>query len=376
MTDTTHATFRPAELADFLFRVITKATGLRRLVPMIWGEPGIGKTDIVKQTAERAAEHHKMEFAGDWLSHMANGGDHENVYGVIDMRTADKESIDLRGLPQIVKAIAGEGDQVSYAAPVYLPRVGQGVFLLDEAFQGPQGTVHCATQIMRDNRVGEHVIPDGWRVIAASNKASHRAGANRPMTHTASSLIHVEMAPDHNDWLRWALQAGVRHECISYIRSAPQDLHKFDPKDTDHTFPCPRTWAMVSDILDCEPPAETHLIEFGGTIGVGVGANFAAHVGMIATLPDLDGILLNPDTADIPEEPSAMFAVATGLARKANAGNFDRVITYTDRLANHPKGGRDFQVLTVRDACALAKAEVMDTSAFQKWAIDNSDIVI
>jgi hypothetical protein len=51
------------------------------------------------------------------------------------------------------------------------------------------------------------------------------------------------------------------------------------------------------------------------------------------SLPSLDGILLNPGTAPVPDEPSALCAVATGLARRATDQNFAAISDYAGRLA-------------------------------------------
>ena len=52
--------------------------------------------------------------------------------------------------------------------------------------------------------------------------------------------------------------------------------------------------------------------------------------------------------AQIPETPAALFAVSTALAAHATEGNFDRVLTYNDRLIN--AGHREFGALLARDA--------------------------
>ncbi len=85
---------------------------------------------------------------------------------------------------------------------------------------------------------------------------------------------------------------------------------------------------------------------------------------MFRSLPSLDGILLNPATAPIPAEPSALCAVATGLARRTTEQNFAAVSQYADRLA------REYGTLLVKAATARLP-DLTHHPAFTRWAVNN-----
>ena len=85
---------------------------------------------------------------------------------------------------------------------------------------------------------------------------------------------------------------------------------------------------------------------------------------MFRSLPSLDGILLNPATAPVPDEPSALCAVATGLARRATDQNFAAVIQYAGRLA------REYGTLLVKSATARLPG-LAHHPAFTRWAVAN-----
>ena len=86
-------------------------------------------------------------------------------------------------------------------------------------------------------------------------------------------------------------------------------------------------------------------------------------------MPNLDSILLNPDSAPVPEEASARFAVTVGLARKATQANIERLMRYLKRL---PK---EFEVCCVRDAIRLTPA-VQQTRAFVDWSVRNASVLL
>jgi hypothetical protein len=64
------------------------------------------------------------------------------------------------------------------------------------------------------------------------------------------------------------------------------------------------------------PPGDVEFALYEGTVGRGAAIEFTGFLRVFRSLPSLDGILLNPGTAPIPNEPSALCAVATGLARR------------------------------------------------------------
>ena len=68
---------------------------------------------------------------------------------------------------------------------------------------------------------------------------------------------------------------------------------------------------------------------------------------MYRELPSIDAILLDPDAQDIPTSPAVLYAVVTGLARKANEQNYGRVARYAERLADDAHG--EFAALLLRD---------------------------
>jgi hypothetical protein len=61
-------------------------------------------------------------------------------------------------------------------------------------------------------------------------------------------------------------------------------------------------------------------------------------------LPDIDGVLLNPDTAPVPDNPSAQWLVSSTLATRLNAQNFGSVLKYLNRLPQM------FRAFTLRDS--------------------------
>jgi len=305
---------------------------------MLHSSPGMGKSQIVHQTADSLG------------------------MALTDVRAVLLDPVDLRGLP----TVNGDG-RAHWATPDFLPTEGAGILFLDEINAAPLAVQAACYQLILDRKLGEYVLPAGWAIVAAGNLQTDRAVVNRMSTALASRFTHIEMICDLDDWCRWALAAGIKTEVIAFLRFRPELLHNFD-KD-GRTFPCPRTWEFASKIIG---GGLTNGIEFGllaGTVGEGAAAELAGFLKIYRQLPSPDAVLMSPDTADMPDDPATLYALAGALARKASPDNFDRVIAYVGRMP------AEFSVLTVRDAITR-DAALQSTRPFIEWAAANSDVLI
>jgi hypothetical protein len=302
------------------------------------GDAGVGKSRMVKQVTERLGRK------------------------LIDVRAVLLDPVDIRGLPHV----NGDG-RAHWAIPDFLPRDGEGVLFLDELNRAPQLVQNSCLQLALDRQVGEYRLPDGWAVVAAGNPDTHR-GVTRMSEALANRFEHISVEPDLDDWTKWAIGADVRPELIAFIRFRPELLHSYDRNSTEKAYPSPRSWEFVSRILNANPsPAIEHAL-YAGAVGEGAGGELVGFLDVFRQLPSIDGILMNPKKAPVPEEPGALFAVSAALARKSTEGNFDRVMSYSDRMP------REWAVFCVKDATARDQ-RLCDTPAFIKFAAENSDIM-
>ncbi|WP_020471423.1 AAA family ATPase, partial [Zavarzinella formosa] len=168
---------RPTELARSLSALIPT----RRPV-YLWGPPGIGKSSLVRQAAD-----------ADGLS-------------LVDVRATLLDPVDLRGLPSVVKGAA------VWCPPAFLPKDGKGLLFLDELAQAPPLVQAACLQLTLDRRLGEYALPEGWGVIAASNRAEDRAGANRLISPLLNRFVHLDLEVSAEDWQAWAAAANIAAE--------------------------------------------------------------------------------------------------------------------------------------------------------------------
>jgi hypothetical protein len=168
------------------------------------------------------------------------------------------------------------------------------------------------------------------------------------------------------EWCRWAVAEGLEPSIIAYIRNFPDALHDFQPDD--RTSANPRTWHNLSKIIQTNPPKSVESELTCGTVGSGRGIEYLGYLSLYRDIPSIDALLLDPETAPIPEKPDSLYAVSVALAYRANDGNLDRIMQYLDRMPV------EFSVLTVKDAY-LRNNSIETHPAFVRWCVSHADVV-
>jgi MoxR-like ATPase len=329
---------KPSMLYEALLALIGERVPLH-----IWGPCGVGKSQIAAQVADDL----KYEF--------------------LDVRAVQLDPIDLRGLPRI------SGASTEWVPPKFLPTTGRGILFLDELTSAPQMTQAGCYQLVLDRKLGDYRLPDDWVVIAAGNPASERGvhfSMPRPLRNR---FVHLHLEADLPEWCRWAVRSGVRSEIIAFLRFKPALLHDADATSDQNAWPTPRTWEMASNVLkgiarqtgSSTAEIEAQLLE--GTIGPAATAEFVGFLRLFRQLPSIDEILLNPEKAPLPDDPSAQIAIATGLGRAMSDQSIAKGTKYLDRMPT------EMQVLAMRDAAARDRA-ITHTPEFVRFGVEQAEV--
>lgn len=306
----------------------------------IWGAPGIGKSDLVASVAAKR-----------------NGG-------LIDVRAILLDPVDLRGLPAVL-----DGRSV-WAQPDFLPRAerdgAEGILFLDELNAAPASVQAACFQLVLNRRLGEYAMPKGWRIVAAGNRQSDRASAQRMPSALANRFAHIDADADVTAWTQWAISTNLAAVVLAFIRFRPELLHKMDGSDL-RAFPTPRAWSNVAKIADA--PDDIRLPLVAGLVGEGAAAEFEGFIRIWRTLPPIADLIANPDGAAVPSDPATLYAVSSALARAATPKNFGNVCRYAKRLPP------EFGVVLAVDAVKRTPA-LQETAAFVQWSADNQHVTL
>lgn len=317
---------------------------------MFWGEPGVGKSQGVAQAAGEL----RVELK-------------DKAFGFIDLRLSHLELTDLHGFPYIVNGT------LKFARPTMLPTKGAGILFLDEFVQASQSMMAGASQLILDRRIGEYELPAGWMVAAAGNRKSHHASVNSMPTHIANRFVHGSIEVSVDEWVAWALKAGVDVRIIAFIKWRPALLHMFDPTVKGEAFASPRSWAFASNLLGAGIPDALLLETMRGTVGEAAAAELTGFLKVYDKMPSIDAILLDPAQAPLVSDPATLYAVTGALVHRADKDNLSRIVKYFNRIKD--AGRPDFAVKALKET-ALTKPDLTRTRAYIEWASEMAPLTV
>ena len=287
-------------------RVIVKCFKKQRPA-FLWGPPGIGKSEVVESIAKDL------------------GG------AMIDLRLAQMEPTDLRGIPYFNKDLG----LMDWAAPIDLPdeefakQYPVVVLFLDEMNSAAPSIQAAAYQLILNRRIGKYKLPDNVVVIAAGNRESDKGVTYRMPAPLANRFVHLEMRVDHASWEQWATINRIHTDVVGYIGFAKQDLYDFDPRSSSRSFATPRSWTFVSELLEDADISDSDLTDLiAGAVGEGVAVKFMAHRKISGQLPKPEAILAGTVKELKIKEISAMYSLVIAMCYELK--------DQTDKLGGKP----------------------------------------
>lgn len=266
---------------------------------MLWGPPGVGKSQGVRQIAQRIQENTGKKVA------------------VTDVRLLLFNPVDLRGIP------TANADKT---LAVWLkPKIFQmdasddvvNILFLDEISAAPQSVQAAAYQITLDRTVGEHKLPENCIVVAAGNRVTDKSVAYAMPKALANRLCHIEIKGDHSSWHSWAVSAGINSIVLGFLDYNPSMLMDFDAQSDGLAFPTPRSWEMVSNILNHISGNIGEVFPLiAGCVGDGTAYALRTWSEVYSRIPAVEDIF-SGNVSEIPTRAEALFAITSKISAYA-----------------------------------------------------------
>jgi len=347
---------KPSEL-----KVLLKSAVMMNAPILIVGKPGTGKSDIVAQVAL------------------------ETKYRLIISHPVVADPTDYKGMPWAVEQ--KDGKVKAYFIPFdeleeLVNAVEPTIYFLDDLGQAPASVQAACMQLLLARRVNGHKVSDKVTFIAASNRREDMAGVTgilEPVKSRFSAIIRLDV--DLDDWCKWALENDQPAELINFIRFRPNLLLDFKPTKDMVNSPCPRTVANVGKWMKAGIPKEIEFETYSGAAGEGFASELVGFLKIFRNLPDLDLVIKSPTVAEIPADLATLYALCAGLAAKATEQNFDRIVTFANRLIEPMDVNgktvcyREYSVMLLKD-CLARNPKLQKSKAFIDWATKNSKLFI
>lgn len=318
---------------------------------MLWGPPGVGKSQAVREIAKSIE------------------GKTDKKVVVTDVRLLLFNLIDLRGIP------TANADKT---LAIWLkPQIFQmdpsddivNILFLDEISAAPQSVQAAAYQITLDRVVGEHKLPDNCFVVAAGNRTTDKSVAFKMPKALANRLLHIEVEGSFESWKQWAISAGINDKVVGFLSFRQSYLMAFDGSNDDIAFATPRSWEMVSNILNgIDDNVDKVYPLIAGLVGTGVAVEFRTWTNVYKDLPSIEDIF-EGKMPNMPKGTDAMYALISSMTYYAKKHKEDmkaiaNSIRYADRMPP------DFSTVLLKDYMYIEenyREKLLRIPEFTKW---------
>lgn len=301
-----------------LERVLEIAYRARRPV-LLEGPTGIGKSEIVRHTAQRLG-----------LATV-----------VLDLSLL--EPPDLVGLPVVIDG------RTRYALPEILPSAGAGILMLEELNRAERYIQQPALQLLTARRLHAYELPEAWVCFAAINPETsdyHVTPLDRALR---ARFMNVEVRADRAAWLAWAETNGVHRGVVALVRAHERAFDDVPP----------RTWTYAAQTLTTLTPGE---LADGLLLREVLGGYLpSAWIETLLAAKDTWGTHLAFDVRDLLGSYAAGSALAREIAGYRDRGETDRLDEIVTRLA---------PLLAGPEAGVLASQKTMSLPAFEALLAD------
>lgn len=219
-----------------------------RVVPFLWGQQGMGKTQVIKQLAK------------------------EQGMGFMHLHLATQEVGDLVGL-----LIQNSDGTVRHARPEWFPTEGKGIIFLDEFNRAMPDVLQVMLPFVNEGTIHTHKLPPGWAVVCAGNYASNAFNVTDTSDAALTSrFCHLDFLPTKEEFTVFA-ESKKMFSVVDFISENPEMLevnHK-DKMNTSMITPDRRSWIDMIGVLDNEIALDPVRYEvYSGIVGPTAAASY------------------------------------------------------------------------------------------------------
>ena len=330
------------------------------------GPPGIAKSEMTRQLVKVLSDRDGEEW------------------GHAEMFLATQTPSDLLGymMPE-TKTIDGQDIRVSsWTLPGWMQckngkpvtAYRRGILVLEEYGQGEADVKRASAELLLNHGIGPWKLPDGWAVVAISNRATDRSGVTKSFDFVINRRAELHIVPDVDAWVEWANTAGVSPTTITFARKNPHIV--FDGKIPEKQGPwcTPRSLVMADKVIQSMSSlgdlSENMLATKAviSLIGEAAAQQYFVFLKLETEVPEVSDIVANPDKVKVPDKIDVQMLTAYHLAHMVKLDTLAPVSKYMERF--DAEFGVTFLKAAVERDKTLAKSPV-----FLDWCKKNSALM-
>ena len=210
-------------------------TQMQRPIIMM-GPPGIGKTAIVSQIADRlgvnfvsySITHHTRQSALGlpYIAESEYGGRTYKVsrYTMSEIIAAAYDAIEKSGIPE-------------------------GILFLDEVNCASETLMPAMLQFLQYKTFGQHRLPAGWVIVTAGNPPEYNRAAREFDPAMMDRLKRIDVEPDLDVWMDYAVSHGVHPAITTYLANKPKSFYRVRAGVNGARMVTARGWEDLSRMI-------------------------------------------------------------------------------------------------------------------------------
>ena len=333
------------------------------------GEPGIGKSAMLKVLAKRFPE-----YATAYIDcTLLDLGDFALPY------TVEENGI------RVTRFAPNARFQLQSDKPV--------IVMLDEIGKAMKAVKNVLLTLMNEYRIGDMTLPKGSIVFGTTNLSTDGVGdsleahARNRVCFTTVRKPHagfnVDGSLDPDSWGAWAIENDIEPIVLAWVKQNPHCLESYtDPAQIENgliyqptkpqsAFVTPRSLEKSSHIVK-----QRHVLGdlvtqslLAGTVGDKAAAEMQAFFTVVDKLPTWESIVADPKGAKVPgaTDVIAKCMVVFSALTRVDDKSIDAWIDYAERL------DLEWQAMFAKSAMRSSTKQAILTrnTKFKQWAIKN-----
>lgn len=348
---------------------------LRRVFPAILDSqtsvelisaPGRGKSTFVKEFIdERNANGEDWGFAVCFLATMTP----PDLIGYIfkGEREYDGKTIAVSEPTAPLWMFTDQGQPLSHHK--------RGVLFLDEYGQGETDVKRASAELLLNRQLGPWKLPEGWSVVAASNRTTDRSGVTKSLDFVINRRVELHVTDDLNSLTEWMWKHEVDPTFIAFTETNPHIVFTDGVPEKQGPWCTPRSIVMCANLLgrmrdpEGNIPIDATAVELAsGIIGEAAAAQLIATIKLGLEMPKYEDIIAKPDKVKVPGKPDALMLVSYNLAARVTKADAGPVVAYMKRFPKEFAVG--FMKIAVK-----RDAKLLLTDAFEDWVDENATLM-
>jgi len=327
---------------------------------MLRGEPGIGKSSMLEQIAER------LGYESAYI-------DVPNMdLGDIAMPVIDHET-------RTTKYYPNARFKVHLGKPV--------VMMFDEFSKGADPVKNMLHPCLEkaNPRLGDISLDNRSVIFLTGNLASDGVG-DTLKAHTYNRIVELHVGkPDADEWLSWAIPHGIEPEVCAWVSRFPHALasytdagqgdnpYIFNPKSSKKAFVSPRSLETASNIVRTRKlnDADAVIAALTGAIGESAARDMQAYIEFSDQLPTWESTIASPKTASVPTSAGACAIVVFGAITRITKETMGPFMEYLTRF--EPEWQSVFAINLAKTPSKQAIA--FNSRAYVEWLEKNQDLL-